>query len=83
MGCLPGAVAGAGVGSLVAQIVAEPLCKWANDEPQDPVDQEVQDWHDNQYGAWNASRVFPNQQHQGYFPTVYAPHEYVADGASY
>lgn len=82
-GAVPGAVGGAGVGSLVAQIVAPTLCRWAeeweSEEPEDPVDPEIQDWHDNQYAAWNASEM----NHGGDAYEVFAPHEYVADGASY
>ena len=76
VGAIPGAVTGAGVGSLVAQVVAEPFCSWAEEweseeEDVDYVAPEVEAWSHSQYSAWHAGE------------DVYAPHEYVADGASY
>lgn len=83
VGGLAGAVAGAGVGSLMAQIVAGPLCRWAegdqSEEEADYVEPELQDWHDNQYAASFGSR---HPEIAG-ASEVYAPHDYVADGASY
>lgn len=81
-GVLPGAVAGAGTGSLVAQIVAEPLCRWAvgeDEEERDEVDPAIEDWTANQYASYNQSHY----QDPYSSDRVYAPHEYVADGASY
>ena len=79
----PGAAVGMGVGAVAAQVIARPYCAWVEkqeeEEEVDYVDPEVQDWHDNQYSAWHQSNASPNQHE----PTVYAPHEYVADGASY
>ncbi len=73
VGAIPGAVAGAGVGSLVAQVAAPTFCSWFDDEEEevDYVDPEVEAWSHSQYSAWHAGE------------DVYAPHEYVADGASY
>ncbi len=76
VGAFPGAVAGAGVGSLVAQIAAPTFCSWfggdeSEEEEVDYVDPEVEAWSHSRYSAWHAGE------------DVYAPHEYVADGASY
>lgn len=81
VGVLPGAVAGAGTGSLVAQVVAEPLCRWAvgEEEERDEVDPAVEDWTANQYASYNQSSSYDPYSSD----RVYAPHEYVADGASY
>ncbi len=83
LGAIPGGIAGGSAGALVGQIVARPYCSWAEkqeeEEDEDYVDPEVQDWHDNQYSAWHQSNASRNQHE----PTVYAPHDYVADGASY
>lgn len=83
VGAVPGAVGGGGVGSLVAQVVAPPLCRWAenreSEAEEDYVDPEVEAWNNNQYAAWHASRT----NHGWGAQEVYAPHEYVADGASY
>jgi len=76
VGAIPGAVAGAGVGSLVAQVAAPTFCSWfdgeeSGGEEEEYVDPEVEAWSHSQYAAWHAGE------------DVYAPHEYVADGASY
>ena len=83
VGAIPGAIAGGSAGALVAQVAAGPYCRWAEkqeeEKEEDYVDPEVQDWHDNQYVAWHQSRNSRNQHE----PTIHAPHEFVADGASY
>ena len=80
-GILPGAVAGAGIGSLVAQVVAPFVCGAPEEEEEElePVDPEVQNWSDIQYGAWHQHGNSPGLDGR----TVYAPHEYVVDGAKY
>ena len=64
-----GAVGGAGTGSLIAQIVAPPLCSWAEGEQEEeepePVEPELQDWHDNQYAAWNGKEHTSSNAYHG------------------
>lgn len=85
VGALSGAVAGAGTGSLVAQVVAEPFCRWAvgEEEERDPVDPEIEDWSANQYASYNQSQTTNYNPDPYSSDQVYAPHQYVADGASY
>ena len=78
-----GALVGAAVGSYVADATAHYICssfeQSGGEDQGDFVDPEIQDWHDNQYSAWHA-----NGQSYGWdAQSVYAPHDYVADGSSY
>ena len=76
VGAIPGGLGGSGVGATVAYAVAPTLCSWfggdeSEEEEVDYVDPEVEAWSHSRYSAWHAGE------------DVYAPHEYVADGASY
>lgn len=78
-----GALVGAAVGSYVADATAHYICSAFEQssaaEEEDYVEPEIQDWHDNQYGAWGANRNAGGSDDS----RVYAPHDYVTDGASY
>lgn len=78
-----GALVGAAVGSYIADATAHYICSSIEQsdeaEEEDYVEPEIQAWHDNQYGAWGANRLSNDWDDS----RVYAPHDYVADGASY
>lgn len=90
VGGVAGGIAGAGIGSLFAQVFAETLCSWAGAEEEDtheeerePVDPAIEDWTANQYASYNQSQTTSYNPDPYSSDQVYAPHQYVADGASY
>ena len=74
----PGALTGATIGGLAAQALAHPICKAIEGEEEE-VGPELQNWFDNKYDSWFQSRNSSNPNQ----PKIYAPHELVADGATY
>ena len=79
VGAVPGGIAGFTAGATIGGVVDGPACRMAEKLPGKPPGPELKYWFRHQYLDWHQSRVY----REDCLPKIYAPHEFVADGAKY